>query len=292
MSVKNTQIDASYHRRIVLERSVKEFICLLLCLLSLLPFLLMFINCTRPSSEIKAGLSLIPSNYLMKNWASFLQQCSGLQIGVFQAMLNSFCIAVPSTVLSVYVASMTAYGLHVYRFRLRNAAWTFIMAVMLVPTTISAIGFYQFMLKLDLVDTFWPLILSAAATPAVVFFMRQYMESTLSIEMSVPARVDGSGEFRTFNSIVVPLMKPALATQAIFQFVASWNNLFMPTMILTSDTKKTLPLFVQMLTTDQFKTDYGVVYIGLAVTVLPLFIVYFLLSKYIVAGVTLGGVKE
>ncbi len=292
MSVKNTQIDASYHRRIVLERSVKEFICLLLCLLSLLPFLLMFINCTRPSSEIKAGLSLIPSNYLMKNWASFLQQCSGLQIGVFQAMLNSFCIAVPSTVLSVYVASMTAYGLHVYRFRLRNAAWTFIMAVMLVPTTISAIGFYQFMLKLDLVDTFWPLILSAAATPAVVFFMRQYMETTLSIEMIEAARVDGSGEFRTFNSIVVPLMRPALATQAIFQFVASWNNLFMPTMILTSDTKKTLPLFVQMLTTDQFKTDYGVVYIGLAVTVLPLFIVYFLLSKYIVAGVTLGGVKE
>ncbi len=292
MSVKNTQIDASYHRKIVLERSVKEFICLLLCLLSLLPFLLMFINCTRPSSEIKAGLSLIPSNYLMKNWASFMEQCSGLQIGVFQAMLNSFCIAVPSTVLSVYVASMTAYGLHVYRFRLRNAAWTFIMAVMLVPTTISAIGFYQFMLKLDLVDTFWPLILSAAATPSVVFFMRQYMETTLSIEMIEAARMDGSGEFRTFNSIVVPLMKPALATQAIFQFVASWNNLFMPTMILTSDTKKTLPLFVQMLTTDQFKTDYGVVYIGLAVTVLPLFIVYFLLSKYIVAGVTLGGVKE
>ncbi len=292
MRKDSSQIDGHYRRKLLLERGAKELVCLLLCLLSLFPFLLMFINCTRPSSAIKAGLSLIPGDYLLKNWASFVEQCSGLQIGVFQAMLNSFCIAVPSTALSVYIASMTAYGIHAYRLRLRNAVWAFIMAVMLVPTTISAIGFYQFMLQINLVDTFWPLILSAAATPSVVFFMRQYMEATLSIEMCEAARMDGCGEFRTFNSIVLPLMKPALATQAIFQFVASWNNLFMPTMILTSDTKKTLPLFVQMLTTDQFKTDYGVVYIGLAVTVLPLFIVYFLLSKYIVSGVTLGGVKE
>lgn len=292
MSNKSSDKDISYHRRVLAERTVKEIVCILLCLLSLLPFLLLFINTTRSSADIKAGVSLIPGTFLTQNWASFVKQSSGLKVGVFQSMLNSFAVAVPSTILSVYVASMTAYGIQVYRFKLRDAAWTFIMAVMLVPSTISAIGFYQFMLKLKLVDTFWPLIMSFAAAPAVVFFMRQYMQSTLSLEMIEAARVDGCGEFRIFNTIVMPLMKPAVATQAIFQFVASWNNLFMPTMILTSDTKKTLPLFVQMLTTDQFKTDFGVVYIGLAITVLPLFIVYFLLSKYIVAGVTLGGVKE
>lgn len=121
--------------------------------------------------------------------------------------------------------------------------------------------------------------------------MKQYMESTLSIEMIEAARIDGAREFRIFNTIIMPIMKPAVATQAIFQFIAQWNNLFTPTIMLTTDEKKTLPLFVQMLTADQFRVDYGVVYVGLTVTVLPLIIAYLILSKYIVAGVALGGVK-
>ena len=135
------------------------------------------------------------------------------------------------------------------------------------------------------------MIIPTIAAPAVVFFMKQYLESTFSIEIVEAARIDGAGEFRTFNSIVIPIMKPALATQAIFQFIAQWNNLFTPSILLTTDTKKTLPMFVQLLTSDQFRVDYGVVYIGLFVTVIPLIVVYLLLSKYIVAGVSLGGVK-
>ena len=122
--------------------------------------------------------------------------------------------------------------------------------------------------------------------------MRQYLQSSLSLEMVEAARIDGSSEWRTFNRIVLPLLKPAVATQAIFQFVASWNSLFLPSLIITSTGNKTLPMFVQMLSSESFKTDYGIVYLGLALTILPLFVVYFLLSKFIVAGVTLGGVKE
>jgi multiple sugar transport system permease protein len=166
------------------------------------------------------------------------------------------------------------------------------MAVMIVPNTISIIGFYRFMMKLNLLDTYIPLIIPAIAAPSTVFFMRQYMQSTFSKELVEAARIDGSGELKTFNRIALPIMKPAIATQAIFSFVGSWNNLFMPSMILTTDSKKTLPLFVQMLRSDQFKTDYGVLYIGIAVTILPIFVVYFILSKHIVAGVALGGVKE
>jgi multiple sugar transport system permease protein len=187
---------------------------------------------------------------------------------------------------------MTAYGVQIYDFKLKKAAWSFIMAVMIVPNTISIIGFYRFMLKLGLLDSYIPLIIPSIASPATVFFMRQYMQSTFSKELVEAARIDGSGEFGTFNKIALPIMKPAIATQAIFCFVASWNNLFLPSMILTTDAKKTLPLFVQMLRSDQFKTDYGVLYIGIAVTILPIFVVYFILSKYIVAGVALGGVKE
>ena len=289
---KLRESDASYRRKVATQRVLKEVICLILCFISIIPFLILFINATRTSEAIKAGLSLIPGGNLGENWVNFNLKQNGMQLTVFKAMINSFIIAVPATFLSVYFSTLTAYGIHVYDFKLKKAAWSFILAVMIVPGTISAIGFYRFMLKLNLLDTYWPLIVPSVAAPAIVFFMKQYMESTLSKELVEAARIDGSGEFHTFNAIAIPLMKPAVATQAIFAFVASWNNLFMPNMIITSDVKKTLPLFVQMLRSDQFKTDYGVLYIGLAITILPIFVVYFILSKHIVAGVTLGGVKE
>lgn len=284
--------EKSYHRHMVTERTLKEIFCLILCIMSLVPFIILFVNATRTSDAIKSGISLIPGGNMMVNWANFQEKQNGMQLSVFGAMINSFIIAVPSTLLSVYFSTLTAYGIQVYDFKLKKAAWSFILAVMIVPNTIAIIGFYRFMLNLGLIDTYVPLIVPSVAAPTVVFFMKQYMESTFSKEIVEAARIDGSGEFHTFNRIAVPLMKPAIATQAIFCFVASWNNLFMPTMLLTSDKKKTLPLFVQMLRSDRFKTDYGVLYIGLAITVLPIFVVYFFLARYIVAGVTLGGVKE
>ena len=263
-----------------------------LCLLSLVPFYLMFVNATRASNDIKAGISFIFGSHLQDNLANFASKQIGLGVTVLQSMLNSFTVALPATLLSVYFSALTAYGIHVYTFKLKNFAWGFILAVMMVPTQVFAIGFYKFMIQLDLIDTYWPLIIPAITSPAVVFFMRQYLRGSLPLEIIEAARIDGSGEFHTFNTIVIPMMKPAIATQAIFQFVASWNNLFMPSLIVTSSNKKTLTMFVQMLTAESFKTDYGIVFVGLAVTILPMFVMYFLLSKYIVAGVALGGVKE
>ena len=284
--------DKSYHRRMVLERTVKEIICILLCIMSLLPFIILFMNATRTSDAIKQGISLLPGSNLLTNWANFQKKQNGMNLTVLAGMKNSFMIAVPATILTVYFSTLTAYGIEIYEFKLKKAAWSFIMAVMIVPNTIAVIGFYRFMLKIGLLNSYIPLIIPAIAAPSTIFFMRQYMQSTFSKELVEAARIDGSGEFRTFNRIAMPIMKPAIATQAIFGFVASWNNLFMPNMLLTSDTKKTLPLFVQMLRSDQFKTDYGILYVGIAVTILPIFVVYFILSKYIVAGVALGGVKE
>lgn len=289
---KGRSSDTAYLRKRTATNVLRTVVCGILCIISLLPFLMLFMNATRESNAIKAGVSLIPSSFLLQNIQTLQIKSQGLGISFFPAMRNSFLIAVPSTVLSVYVSALTAYGIQAYNFKLKKFAWGFILAVMIVPNTVVAIGFYRFMIQLGLDNTYIPLIIPAAAAPAVVFFMRQYLQGTLSAEMVEAARIDGSREFHTFNVIVLPLMKPALATQAIFQFVASWNNLFMPSMIISTDAKKTLPMFVQVLNSDQFKTDYGVVYLGLAATVLPLFVVYLLLSKFIVAGVTLGAVKE
>lgn len=273
------------------QRIFRTVVCVIFCILALGPFLLLIMNATRSSEAIKSGISLIPSGHLIENWKNLLVKQNGMQITLQKAALNSLAITVPGTFLAVYFSSMTAYGIYVYDFKFKKFAWAFIMAIMMVPSQISIIGFYRFMLDLKLVDTYIPLIIPAIASPAVVFFMKQYMESTLSIEMIEAARIDGSREWHTFNRIIIPIMKPAVATQAIFQFIAQWNNLFTPTIMLTTDSKKTLPMFVQLLSSNQFRTDYGVVYVGLFVTIIPLVIIYFILSKYIVAGVALGGVK-
>ena len=257
----------SYSKNMLHQKVFRTIICILFCIIALLPFVLLVMNATRDSESIKAGVSLIPSTHLIENWKNLMIKQNGMQITLQKAILNSATITIPGTFLAVYFSALTAYGIHVYDFKFKKFAWAFIMAVMMVPSQISIIGFYRFMLDLKLIDTYIPLIIPTIAAPTVVFFMKQYMESTLSLEMI------------------------EVATQAIFQFIAQWNNLFTPTILLTTDSKKTLPMFVQLLSSNQFRTDYGVVYVGLFVTIIPLVVVYLVLSKYIVAGVALGGVK-
>ncbi|WP_236354880.1 carbohydrate ABC transporter permease [Konateibacter massiliensis] len=282
----------SLSKNIRRQKLFRNIICILLCIMSILPFYILIINATRPSAAIQQGLSFLPGNQFFSNIAKLADKSAGVGTPVVKAMLNSLTISVPATIFTVYFSSMTAYGVYVYDFKLRRFAWSFILAIMMIPTQVSIIGFYKFMIQIGLNDSYLPLIIPAIAAPATVFFMRQYMKTALPLEIIDAARIDGSGEFYTFNTIAVPLMKPAIATQAIFAFIASWNNLYTPSIILSSSTKYTLPMFVQVLRSEQFRSDYGVIYVGLLLTVLPLFVVYFALSKYIIAGVALGGVKE
>lgn len=259
-----------------------------LTILSILPFWIMAVNATRNTPEIQQhALSLLPSTHIMTNWAVFEAKSFQPMVG----FMNSMIVSAGATVLSVYFSSLTAYSIVVYRWKFRRAFFTFIMAVLMIPSQVVTIGFYQMMYKVGLNNNFLPLILPAIAAPAVVFYMKQYMEPALPLEIVQAARVDGAGEFFTFNFIALPIMKPAIATQAIFAFVQKWNELFMPTVLLTDSDKYTMPMMVSLLKGDIYKTELGSVYLGLTLTVLPLFIVYFLLSKYIIAGVALGSVK-
>ncbi|ANS75934.1 sugar ABC transporter permease [Paenibacillus yonginensis] len=271
-----------------ISKTIIYIVCIFLAILSILPFWIMFVNATRSTPEIQSGLSLLPSTHLMSNLHVLLDK----SFDPLRGFLNSFIISTSATICTVYFSSLTAYGLVAYNWKMRQPFFTFIMCVMMVPYQASAIGFYQFMYKLHWTNSFWPLILPAIAAPAVVFFMRQYLLATLSLEIVEAARVDGSGEFSTFNRIIFPLMMPAVATQAIFAFVGNWNNLFMPLILLTQKDKYTMPIMVSLLRGDIYKTEFGSIYLGLALTALPLFVVYFLLSRYIIAGVALGGVKE
>jgi multiple sugar transport system permease protein len=188
---------------------------------------------------------------------------------------------------------MTAYAIHAYEFKGKKAIFTFILAIMMIPTQVTALGFIQLMGKMHLTNTFLPLILPGIASPITFFYMKQYMASNLPGSLLEAARIDGAGEFKIFNTIVLPLMKPAVAVQAIFAFVASWNNYFTPALILSDKMKKTLPILIAELRNADWKTfDMGQVYAMIAFAIFPVIIVYLLLSRYIVGGVTAGGVKE
>ena len=227
-------------------------ICCFLAVLSVMPFVIMLVNSTRSTTEIQQhAVSLIPSNYLFKNLSILLGKTFRPTVGFMNSMIISVC----STALATYFSTLTAYGLVVYDWKLKNAYFSFIMAIMMIPAQI------------------------------------QYMKPALSMEIVQSARIDGAGEFFIFNRIALPIMKPAIATQAIFSFVSSWNRLFEPLILLTDQKKYTLPIMISLLRGDIYKTEYGAVYLGLAMTALPLIIVYLALSKYIIAGVALGSVK-
>lgn len=264
-------------------------VCIFLSILSILPFWIMFMNATRGTYEIQQhAISLLPSTFLKSNYEVF----SGKSFNAFRGFLNSMTISTGATILSLYFSSLTAYALVAYNWRLRQAFFSFILAILMLPAQLTSIGFFQFMYRIGLTNSFLPLIIPSIAAPGTVFFMRQYLLGTLQLDVVNSARIDGAGEFHIFNRIILPIMKPALATQAIFTFVISWNNLFMPMVLLTDTEKYTLPIMVSLLRGDIYRTEFGAVYLGLSLTVLPLFIVYFILSKYIIAGVALGSVKE
>ena len=267
----------------------KYIICIFLAILSIFPFYIMFVNATRSTVQIQQhAVSLIPSTFLKSNNAVL----SGKDFSAMTGFINSMIVSTGTTICTVYFASLTAYALTVYQWKLRQPFFTFVLAIMVLPAQVTSVGFYQLIYKVGWTNNFLPLILPAIAAPSVVFFMRQYLLGALSIDIVNSARIDGAREFSIFNRIVIPIMKPAVATQAIFAFVNSWNNLFIPSILLTDNSKKTMPIMVSLLRGDFYKTEYGSVYLGLSLTVLPLFIIYFLLSKYIIAGVALGGVKE
>jgi multiple sugar transport system permease protein len=264
-------------------------VCIILGILSILPFWIMITNATRSTYQIQQhAISLIPSTHLAEN----LKVLTGKTFNPITGFINSVIISTGATVCAVYFSTLTAYALFAYEWKMRQPFFTLILAVMMIPTQVISIGFYQFMYRIHMTNNLLALILPAIAAPMTVFFMRQYMMPSLNLDIVASARIDGAGEFRTFNSIVLPIMKPAMATQAIFTYVTSWNSLFLPMILLTKKENYTMPVMVSLLKGDIYKTEYGAVYLALAMSVLPLFVVYFLLSKYIIAGVALGSIKE
>ena len=265
-------------------------VLILLSFMCLFFFYVLIINATRSHAELQKGFSALPGKYFFTNLKNVANDGS---FPMFRGILNSLIVSGCSAALCTYFSALTAYGLYAYDFKGKKVAFTFIMAILVMPTQVTAMGFLKLVTNMGMYDSLLPLIIPSIASPAVFYFMYSYLQSSLPISLVEAARIDGSGEFKTFNHIVLPIMKPAIAVQAIFTFVGSWNNYFVPALIIQSKNKMTVPILIATLRgADYMNFDMGKIYMMITGAIVPIIIVYLLLSKYIIAGVTLGGVKE
>ena len=245
-------------------------VLIFLSFLCLFFFYILIVNATRSHADLQKGFSAIPGSYFLENLKNVANDGS---FPMFKGILNSLIVSTCSAALCTYFSSLTAYGLYAYDFRAKKAAFTFIMAILVMPTQVTAMGFLRLITNMGMYDSLLPLIIPSIASPAVFYFMYSYLQSSLPLSLVEAARIDGSGEFRTF--------------------VSSWNNYFVPALVIQSKDKMTVPILIATLRgADYMNFDMGKIYMMITVAIVPIIIVYLLLSKYIIAGVTLGGVKE
>ena len=289
--------DSGSYQTSIMVKSVLIFIMLvLLTIICLAPILILVINSTRDNADIvRDGVAFLPGNMAIKNFKTLMSD--GLYSSFYHPLTglkNSLIIAGSCCALTVFFSGLTAYGLVVYDFKMSGPMFTFILAVMMVPTQVTSVGFLNLVVKMGLVDSYIPLIIPSIAAPAIVFFMRQYMLSSFPLDIIEAARIDGSNEFRTFLTISIPMMKPAFAVQSIFAFISKWNDYYTQALVLVSGKTEqlTMPMIVQKVVSLDRVVDLGANNMAITLSIIPVVIIYLVLSKFIIAGVAAGGVKE
>lgn len=270
------------------KKMILYFLLILLAVTCLLPFLLTIVNATRSGAEISKSFTLIPGTHIKENWETVFSY-----FNLFKGMFNSLKVAVPVTLLTSYFSAMTAYGLAMYEFRGNKVIFMTILVFMMIPGQLSLIGFYNLCTKLHLVNSYIPLIIPAIAAPGTVFFLRQYVLSVLSPSLIEAARIDSAPELYIFHRIVLPVMSPGIATMAIGAFIGSWNSYLLPMIILNKNEKFTLPVMMATLRASKdMAVNQGAVYLAVAISVIPIIIVFCFCSKYIISSISAGSVKE
>lgn len=285
----------SFQTQVLVKSILIYLVLIILTLICLVPVWILIVNATRLHNDIIGNVSLIPSSHLFDNMKTLKE--NSLYNTFFSplvGMRNSLVIAGCCCGLTVFFSGMTAYGLVVYDFKLRGPMFVFILAVMMVPTQVTAVGLMKMLISMDLLDSYIPLIVPSIAAPAIVFFMRQYMLSSFPLDIIEAARIDGSNELRTFVTISIPMMKPAFAVQAIFAFIQKWNDYYNQSIVLVSGKKNqlTMPMMVQKVIAIDRNADYGANYTAIFLSIIPVVVIYIVLSKFIIGGVAAGGVKE
>ncbi|UAB72921.1 carbohydrate ABC transporter permease [Vibrio sp. SCSIO 43132] len=255
-------------------------------LMTVFPFLWSALLSTRDRTEIfGSGISFAIGDSLAINYAKLLEI-----MPFWQAMFNSIYVAFLGTAISLLFCSMGGYAFAVYQFKGKNILFGMLVGSMMIPPVLSLIPYFMIVKFLGLLDNHVAVWLPFTTTPFGIFLMRQHVVTSIPKELLEAAKLDGAGEFRTYWSVVLPLMKPALATLAIVQFVFFWNSFMNPLVVLTSPENYVI---TQALRSVQGipNTPWGAVMLGTTISILPLVTAYLFASKQMISGLTSGAVK-
>lgn len=288
MNNENITFKSTPKPKDLLVYTIGYIVLAFLVVVSVVPFWIVLINATRDGMAISTqGLTMIPGSNLAANYKILTDN-----VDIIGGLLNSTKIAVLITVLSSYFSALTAYGFYMYKFKGNNFLFGLIVIFMMVPNQLAFLGFVKWITQLGLMDTHAALIIPSIASIGTVFFLRQYISASLNKEIVESARIDGAGELRIFHNIALPLMSPGVATMAIFTFIGSWNNFLMPRVIISSKEKETLPVVISSLKALKiWHQNQGAIYLGFAVSIVPIVIVFIFASKYLIESIGAGAIK-
>lgn len=264
---------------------VVYFFLVVLAIIAIIPFYLVMVNASWPSFDIVSSLKLVPGTNFLENYFALIEHAD-----IWRSFFNSIFISMACVILTCYFATLAGYGFAKYRLKGGRILFFIVLASMMLPSQLSIIGFYFLNLRLGLLNTFYPLILPSIANASAVFFLQGMIKDTISDSYIEAARIEGAGELRIFHSIAIPLVSPGIATIGILNFVNSWNSYMTPLIILSDEKKFTMPILISVVK-GVYLSNYGAMYMAIFISVIPIIIIYCFLSRYIINGLTIGGIK-
>jgi alpha-1,4-digalacturonate transport system permease protein len=227
---------------------------------------------------------ILPTRWAFENYTEAFQMYNYKRY-----FMNSVIVTSVATVLTLVINSMAAYAFAKYNFRGRDGLFVMTLAMIMIPLQVILIPIYFVVSSLGLVNTYWGMIIPAAATPTGVFIMRQYM-LTIPDELIEAARIDGAGEFRIFARIVLPLCRPALAVVAIFSILWRWNDFIWPLLIAQKEELYTLPVALALLN-GQLVVPYNIVLAMSVMSIIPVLFMFVFMQRQIIQGIAQTGIK-
>ncbi|MBN9058616.1 carbohydrate ABC transporter permease [Kaistia sp. MMO-174] len=251
------------------------------------PLYILVVSCFKTTAEIYGDKFGLPTNWTLDNFANAWTQAQFARY-----MWNSFAVTGGAVILTLVVSAMAAFPLSRYQLGWSSPVLAFFLAGVMLPIRLASVELFSLMKTLDLLDSRLGLILvySAIRIPFAVFILANFMR-VLPRELEEAARLDGAKEWRILFRIILPTIKPAVAIVAIFTAIAVWNDFFFPLIFIFDDAYKTVPLAITTFI-GQFRTDWGMVFAALAISMMPVLVMYLLLARQIREGVgATGGLK-
>ena len=250
----------------------------------LFPFYAMIIMGTHVAEDLMTSVRFLPGRYLFENLKTVFAT------DYVRFYFNSFYIALSTTIGAVMASAMAGFAFAKYQFKGRRFLYTCVLATLMVPIQLNLVGFVMELKLLGQMNKHFGLIFPAMANAFFVFWTAQYIQSAIPDEVLESAKIDGSGDFRTFFEIVFPMIRPSTITVFLLSFLASWNSYMVPLVVLTDQKLYTMPLAITLFSTT-YRSDYAASILALTLATLPIVILFSLGSKYLVMGMTAGSVK-